>query len=159
MKIKLKPLQPQDIEPVLTLLEAFHLEMGFEARGHSFDAKSVCLNLVQLSRAPRAWLRVAWMGAQRVGVGALMLVPSLTDGRNLQAVELTWHSDPKLAPALRCRIMRAIYDGMETWARSVRAFTMHFSITPEADGVQRFLVRRGFSLRENLFNKRLNYGT
>jgi len=155
--VKIKALAPADVDNAVTLLKACWDEMDFGRRGESFNPVTVRARLQQASAQNVFYAWGAWQNNQLVGLVAVALVASLTDVSHVKAVEIVWHSHPKLSPATRAKIQLRLLGVMQKAAVHLGARTLHVSVPPECPSA-RLLGRQGFRLVENCFVKGIAYG-
>ena len=155
----IREMQAKDILEVVTLLWAFHIEMGYSALGHSFHEATVgCTLQGWLGREDRV-IFVMENDGNLVGVGAMMVVPSFMNATEMKAVEVVWHTLPSLSTYKRARYSIALFKQMESWARRKGARTVHFNTACSKEtGIDSFLETNGYRVTERHYVKELNHG-
>jgi hypothetical protein len=156
-----------DLEGLLPLLKRCWEELGVERSGESWSDRTVWLELVNaMSYQSRLMVLVAEgrvttedtedaeSEGRLLGCGVVGLVPSVTDGDHVKAVEAVWHSDPRLPVATRGRVMVKLLAAMEEEAMRMGARTLHVAARDGSPAL-RHLLKHGFEAREWTTVKRL----
>lgn len=129
-----------DIPGLVPLCKAFCCEMGFP-----FDEESVKITMLKHMQDENCLVLVAEENERLVGLGGVMTAPSYTDYTALRAIETVWHSDPRLSPLKRARIMVMLFDEMEAW---VKEKGLPFHISSGNPRTEDFLLKRGYDIKE-----------
>jgi hypothetical protein len=135
-----------DIPSVVSILSEFAQEMGYP-----FSESTV-------ERFIRVGIHNEWLQSvyeedgKALGVCCVMIAPHLADASSLQAIEYVWHSLPSLPELKRARIMIALLDEMESFAKS-KKICLIVSTSEQYKSLGRYCESRGYKLIEHIYRK------
>jgi hypothetical protein len=150
----IRDMKTNDIPQALILLKEFYEEMEYEKRGFNFDVLTVSCALKAHVVSKETGTFVIENNGEIAGIGAVIIVPNFMDTNQKKAVEVVWHTDPKLSPYKRAKLFKDLHLHMEDWVKERGCNTFHISVEPHSPAAT-FLERQDYKLREFCYSKEI----
>jgi len=145
-KMTIRPLDIEDIPMVVGMLREFAEEMGYP-----FD-EITAHRLLELGISV-GWLQsVCEEAGKPIGACCAMIAPHLADSASLMAIEYVWHSLPSLSGSKRARVMVALLNEMERFAKS-KNICLVVSTSEQYKNLGKYCERKGYKLNEHVYRK------
>ena len=149
-----------DLEPIVALSREFYNEIDLDAVGYRFDEPRIRESYLKGIDCKDHFVLLYLEQGELLGLFFFSIRNEHYYFRNrCFGSEIVWHSKPDLPPLKRLRIMMKLFESGEMFMQSRGATGIYCGLDARKDfhhpGINKYLLRKGYSSIVNTYYKRL----
>lgn len=152
-----------DMEPVVALSKEFYHEINLDAVGYRFHEPQIRASYTDgLSRSDGHHVLLYIEHGQILGLFFFRIRDEHYYFTNRRfATEIVWHSDPKLPPKKRLKIMMKLFDAGEMFMESQGCLNIYTGLDARKEhyhyGINKYLLRKGYNEIVTTYHKEVEH--